>query len=218
MSDWYKRYIGTTFNTFSPFTINPIITIEKGNKMEKLLHERLREYAVSEDGCMYIGSKRLVLTNREAETLADEIERDYTPRQKVYDADGVEIKVGDTVWRIDPPIQPSEVIDIKHYPEGQPDVVCSEKDGKVTAHYSPRLLTHKEPDSLEKLLDEIEGYAGLPLDTIASVCSKRWAKRLSDLIERGAWCYCELKRADSKQDIDEWLDVLYKVIRRSNNG
>lgn len=168
--------------------------------MRKLLHERLRE--IKALGDLTADNGELVeLFDKEAQALADEIERYYSPRPRfedgevvdwnsddiawndamqdwyfnavtqsgvplaysygvsakmkngfvvrkepeVFDADGVEIKVGDVVWRTDPPIHPSNVIGIKHYPEGQPDIVCSEKDGMVIAHYSPSLLTHKEP-------------------------------------------------------------------------
>lgn len=68
-----------------------------------------------------------------------------THKRPVLDADGVPIKVGDTVWRTDPPITTAKVISVKHYQQGHPAIVCIEKEGKVTAHYSPSLLTHKEP-------------------------------------------------------------------------
>lgn len=97
--------------------------------MKKLLHERLRD-------------KGLFSNYPE---IVDEIERCYRP--KVFDVNDVEINIEDIVWRIDPPIQPLKVIDLKYYLEGQPEVVCSEKGGKVIAHYSPNLLTHEEPDS-----------------------------------------------------------------------
>ena len=108
------------------------------------------------------------------------------PLPKVLDADGVEIKVGDTVWRTDPPIHPSQVVDIKHYPEGQPEVVCSEKNGQVIAHYSPNLLTHKEPDSIKNLLDDIADWGFSKYDEASRRVAQSFIDRFFALNERGA--------------------------------
>lgn len=88
------------------------------------------------------------------------------PQPKVYDADGVEINVGDTVWcRWER--YPHEVEIVKpHY--------VRTTDGHQFPH--PEDLTHKEPDSLEKLRDDIWCDKGSHL---------QWAARLSALIERG---------------------------------
>lgn len=88
---------------------------------------------------------------------------------KVLDADGVEIKVGDTVWCID---------------TGTKLKVISQDciDGTLLCDndfiYDPDVLTHKEPDSFEKLLEYLEGKYNLcnyELDKVRD--------RLSALIE-----------------------------------
>lgn len=114
----------------------------------------------------------------ECDELAKNCKR---PQPKILDADGVEIKVGDTVWR--KKIE-CKVIEIKDglYP-------VRIQLNEVTFWTEPDLLTHKEPDSLEKLRDDMavwsisDGsiYEGYSLSIIEG-----FTKRLSALIERGA--------------------------------
>lgn len=67
--------------------------------------------------------------------------------EPVFDADGVPIKVGDTVWD-------------KRCPQEELVVVEVDDNGKVFCNewscYSAEFLTHKEPDSLDKFLNDIE--------------------------------------------------------------
>lgn len=198
--------------------------------MEKLLHERLREWAPD-------GYKSF--TGDDMDALADEIERYYIPRPrfedgepvqfgdevegcdghvvtmllfkdgsgtiygdydwfwpkescgrdidiqygvnrpqpKVLDADGVEIKVGDTVWDIDirKKIEIAGVYPSKLHPR------VTDTEGWIR---NPNELTHKEPDSLEKLRDDMDDWA--ESDAMGHAQAAAWRDRLSALIERGA--------------------------------
>lgn len=73
------------------------------------------------------------------------------PAPEVLGADGLPIKVGETVYRTDAPIAEAEVVRFRGYDDGSIDVVCSEKGGKVTAFYDPSLLTHIPPDTQERI-------------------------------------------------------------------
>ena len=105
------------------------------------------------------------------------------PQPKVYDADGVEIKVEDTVWSIK---------------NGARFAVLNVTDGRLELAYfvdgigyistswlNPDEVTHKEPDSLEKLqqfaVDSAAYAEGCEQDKFLEI-----ADRLSALIERGA--------------------------------
>lgn len=78
------------------------------------------------------------------------------PKPKILDADGVEIKVGDTVWRTEDGLKMT-VIDVGDEARRQCAEVLTEIDGKSPYHYSGKELTHREPDSLEQvLLDMME--------------------------------------------------------------
>lgn len=203
--------------------------------MKKLLHERLREADKGNHIITFGGNGHtIVLFPREAEALADEIERYYIPRPrfedgepvdtgmaamtqtghegevyrlempymgdrlnvlviygdgeedyanyeyvkrpstKALDADGVEIKVGDTVWSM-------------YFPNNKRIVDHITDDGQVwfeDGHWAWDIkVTHKEPDSLEKLRDEIANFDDLGYQYRPQL-HKKWADRLSALIER----------------------------------
>lgn len=77
-------------------------------------------------------------------------ERVKRPEPKVLDADGVEIKVGDTVYGIGRTEHQFEVIDPHHIdPEvGEAfSVRCYDSDEHEECHCKPKLLTHTRPDS-----------------------------------------------------------------------
>lgn len=73
------------------------------------------------------------------------------PAPEVLGADLLPIKVGETVYRTDAPITEAVVTGFRGYDDGSIDVVCSEKGGKVTAFYSPSLLTHTPSDTQERI-------------------------------------------------------------------
>lgn len=227
--------------------------------MEKLLHERMREWADQTEGAKYpstkmiydtIESKELTLgaeDERKAfHILADEIERYYIPRPrfedgepvkfgsneiewedtddyapqvpwkmdaisqlgipmatagstivsraamtdgklvkrhapKVYDADGVEINVGENRWDIKSDIK----ITVSRFKkdDGGNTIVCANGD-VCELEFSPTQLTNKEPDSLEKLRDDISRFYST--DPEAMRVTSTWYQRIESLIERGA--------------------------------
>lgn len=150
--------------------------------MEDLLHERLKRHSATDGYFVAQSGKGILLTNYEAQELADEIERYYIPRPrfedgepvqfgdeyqadngttnelnqlhcfeqgyvlnrkgkrasikagefvkrptpKVYDADGVEIKAGDTVWSSMYGDNSFTVERISKNPKGEPLVMVEE--------------------------------------------------------------------------------------------
>lgn len=186
--------------------------------MEKLIHERLREY--DEQSCSFIcdnGRSVTGLWNSEANSIADEIEKYYIPRprfengepvqfgddieiynrtglldsgtiqsfhpnngsvwmlslvgvnherlvrfdpgtcvikrpeSKVLDADGVEIKVGDTVWDLDS----GEKLTVVEFANREHGIIqCSNEEDEYYSDHDAHRLTHREPDSLKKLRDD----------------------------------------------------------------
>lgn len=81
------------------------------------------------------------------------------PVQSVLDADGVEIKVGDTVYGVGRSQHSFDVIDPHHIdPEvGEAfSVRCYDRDEHEECHCKPKLLTHTRPDSWERLEEDAE--------------------------------------------------------------
>lgn len=115
---------------------------------------------------------------------------------KVYDADRIEIKVGERLYgkygSLKPPIE-------SVYPAGAVDK-HGKKHDRAFVHYPENYgngkewdyadnLTHREPDSLEKLRDDIRKDSDNLEFTPYQGTRDRlmgYAARLSDLIERGA--------------------------------
>lgn len=107
------------------------------------------------------------------------------PEPKVLDADGVPCKKGETVWLTDEGTK-------NHRNVAQPmEIECFYPEGAVGFHDSegtfhstvPDVLTHREPDSLEKLLVDLRGAADF-------IPSKEYLKHLADrltaIMERDA--------------------------------
>ena len=105
---------------------------------------------------------------------------ELTHKEPVLDADGVPIKVGDTVWSVD------------GGPKWTISYVCPDEIGVTSDEimhgtmFCPDSLTHKEPDSLEKLRDDMALDASADGAAISSSRLGVYATRLSALIERGA--------------------------------
>lgn len=81
-------------------------------------------------------------------------ERVKRPAPEVLDADGVEIKVGDTVYGVGRSQHSFDVIDPHHIdPEvGEAfSVRCYDRDEHEECHCKPKLLAHTRPDSWERL-------------------------------------------------------------------
>lgn len=107
----------------------------------------------------------------------------FTHKEPVLDADGVPIKVEDTVWHIKGDgTWPYRVVDIK---EGTVACITPKCPG-LTAWQDPKDLTHKEPDSVKKICDDMEAWLEYPPMEAEGIAIGKWRDRLSALIERGA--------------------------------
>lgn len=107
------------------------------------------------------------------------------PAPKVLDADGVEIKVGDTVWHKEMGIK--FLVTKLPTPDYYSSVEVKTTELPIyTTGYDPNLLTHSEPDSLEKLRDDIAGFkAEGTYHGAIDAFLQRCEDRLTALIERG---------------------------------
>lgn len=200
--------------------------------MEKLIHERLREY--DEQSCSFIcdnGRSVTGLWNSEANSIADEIEKYYDPKlrfedgepakegdkyidsngieciisgidnrariwdengeckyvdtcrplirpeSKTLDAKGEEIKVGDTVWIIESGAKGK----VEEINKDRAYVKCD--DGWLAdVHVSN--LTHQEPDSLEKLRDDMREFVDAGYKYPGGTMTNGWLDRLTAIMER----------------------------------
>lgn len=101
------------------------------------------------------------------------------PEPKVLDADGVEIKVGDTVYDT----SNGKALKVTEVLKSSVGVIGELGCGSILAEH----ITHREPDSLEKLRDDmnysiVEGtYPGTAHEYLC-----RCAKRLTAIMERDA--------------------------------
>lgn len=105
------------------------------------------------------------------------------PVQSVLDADGVEIKAGDTVYGIGRTKHRFEVIDPHHIdPEvGEAfSVRCYDRDELEECHCKPKLLAHTRPDSWERLEEDAADLDDMPCDFNAKSLIRR-AKALAGI-------------------------------------
>lgn len=112
---------------------------------------------------------------------------------KVLDADGVEIEVGDTVWYAQgvgsrDNGRPWTVIELQS-PKciylGRGYVHSEGEYAETVSGEAPDMLTHREPDSLKKLRDDIKKQADR-YEYSGFTQVWEWYDRLAALIERGA--------------------------------
>lgn len=107
------------------------------------------------------------------------------PDPKVLDADGVEIKVGDTLFAKN---GESNVVASIHMENERP-LAYKPTAGKPFVRYVCNRwnfadeVTHREPDSLEKLRDDIASYVSL---TDNESKPAQWRDRLTEIMERDA--------------------------------
>lgn len=106
------------------------------------------------------------------------------PQPKVFDADGVEINIGDTVWPIDDPEMKMTVDNFQRI-YGQDVTVNCEFEGEFY-NFNPDKLTHREPDSIEKLLKRMEDYAQKNEGYVDGSKVGDFSKELRAIMERDA--------------------------------
>lgn len=103
----------------------------------------------------------------------EERERVKRHAPKVLDADGVEIKVGDTVWWVDDPDESYEVTGINKYGE-----VMFEFHVEGSTGVKGEYLTHARPDSWERLEEDA-------VDIVAKIALHLGDWSPSDFNEKG---------------------------------
>lgn len=127
-------------------------------------------------GCYQSVEIRNVITGSEGGVDAPLL----THTKPAFDADGERIYVGDMVWTVNS-MAYSKVKAI--VPEREASVGLALGDGGVM-WFRPDIITHREPDSLEKLRDDLmaahESWDGDPNKLVD------YADRLTALMERGA--------------------------------
>lgn len=110
-----------------------------------------------------------------------------THKKPVLDADGVPINVGDTVWDIEDGTR--SIVESVTMIDSDGNTICCKDNCIGHLHYKPDQLTHKEPDSIEKLRDDINQAADDLEFTPYKGTRDRlivMAERLSAIIERSA--------------------------------
>lgn len=106
----------------------------------------------------------------------------------VFDADGERIKVGDMVWRVEDGLKMKvravgeEALE-KHGCSVATLLPDDRWDCYGVLHYSGKEVTHREPDSMEKLRADIYMYAACEGGDV-EVSVEQFADRLSALMER----------------------------------
>lgn len=106
------------------------------------------------------------------------------PEPKILDADGVEINVGDTVWLTTSgkKLRVDGFTPWKYVRCSNPEI---DGDHEAGLNFAPESLTHREPDSLEKLRDDIDIYVRNGWN-ISQPKAEEFASRLTAIMERDA--------------------------------
>lgn len=105
------------------------------------------------------------------------------PVPKVFDADGVPIEVGDTVWFCGDDSGRYTVLTVEPTLGGNWCLTVF-NDTATIHEVRPSQVTHHEPDSLEKLRDDMRRAMAESPD--ARFMDSSWVDRLTTLMERGA--------------------------------
>ena len=108
----------------------------------------------------------------------------YRCKPKILDADGDETQVGDVVWPINNP-EMKMMVDNFQRIYGQDVTVNCEFEGEFY-NFNPDKLTHREPDSLQKLRDDMKNHWSESISVADSMAFHEWADRLTAIMERDA--------------------------------
>ncbi len=139
----------------------------------------VKHWSVSEDGSWTIFDD-----DYEGIQCGDKNEPIRLPEPKILDADGVEIKVGDTVWLTTSgkKLRVDGFTPWKYVRCSNPEI---DGDHEAGLNFAPESLTHREPDSLEKLRDDIDMYVRNGWN-ISQPKAEEFASRLTAIMERDA--------------------------------
>lgn len=106
------------------------------------------------------------------------------PKPKILDADGVEINVGDTVWSLND----STKWEVTETHPTEPRISLRQLDTEKEVEggwFLSSEYSHREPDSLEKLLERMENYAKKNEGYAYGLEVRGFSDELRALIERG---------------------------------
>lgn len=124
----------------------------------------------------------------DCKTINEWLERWFIKRHmpKVSDVDGIDIEIGETVWRVCDGKR-FKVEDIDEI-GGMILVKLRSTEYNFTCSLIPDEITHREPDSLEKLRDDVRDFLDCSIkdDVKSSAYMVEVKDRLTALIERGA--------------------------------
>lgn len=139
----------------------------------------VKHWSVSEDGSWTIFDD-----DYEEIQCGNKDEPIRLPEPKILDADGVEINVGDTVWLTTSgkKLRVDGFTPWKYVRCSNPEI---DGDHEAGLNFAPESLTHREPDSLEKLLDDIDIYVRNGWN-ISQPKAEEFASRLTAIMERDA--------------------------------
>lgn len=157
----------------------------EGNPVHKYMEVEggvVSHWSVSEDGSWTIFDN-----DYEEIQCGDKDEPIRLPKPKALDAYGVPCKKGETVWEISDSTK-WEVLDI-HPTEPRISVRQLDTEKKVVGGwFLAEEYSHREPDSLEKLRDDIRNYCSDEIVTDGEVSNEMddWARRLTAIMERDA--------------------------------
>lgn len=169
IADVFEKY-------YSPIPRDP-----EGNPVHKDMEVEggvVKHWSVSEDGSWTIFDD-----DYEEIQCGDKNEPIRLPKPKAPDADGVPCKKGETVWNLADSTK-WEIIDI-HPTEPRITVRQLDIDKDVSGGWFLACeYSHREPDSLEKLRDEMIRWTYNPARPGEAV--KQWANRLTAIMERDA--------------------------------
>lgn len=148
---------------------------------------KITGFGVTENGAPYVTCAFDGLGMSDAMIYSGSLKR---PKHKVLDADGVTIEEDDTVYGMERE-QHRYTVQVPYSVDGEDGerfcVQCYDHDDGIIAWCDPSMLTHREPDSLEKVQDTIDALANV-YESDDRLCDDlhNISDRLTALIERGA--------------------------------
>lgn len=110
--------------------------------------------------------------------------KNLTHEKPVFASDGERIKVGDTVWDIDS----GEKLTVVEFANREHSIIqCSHEDDGYCDDFDAYKLTHREPDSLKKAVDDLGELLNYPMcDDIKLDKVEEVYNRLTAIMERDA--------------------------------
>lgn len=149
---------------------------------------KITGFGVTENGAPYVTCAFDGLGMSDAMIYSGSLKR---PKPKVLDADGVPIEEDDTVYGMGRK-QHRYTVQIPYSVDNEDGerfcVQCYDHDDGIIAWCDPSMLTHREPDSMEKVRDDIaEWRADVAIPGNGwDIKTAEWCDRLTAIMERDA--------------------------------